>query len=249
MLPALLIGLVLGFFGSVPVAGPVSALVLRRGLEGRVRSGGFVALGAGLAEGLYALLAFWGFAELVEGNPRVAVVSLGATATILFGLGLSFLRAKPSTGETYEGYDSRRKGFLLGFTVAAFNPTLIVVWAAVVTILFDLRLIAFTPRLALPFGIGCCLGIAAWFMMLLRIVQRGRKRFSEEGVKRFMRVMGLFLIGVSIWFGFRVARLVRELPPRDGVATVDSASPHDTARPASAPASAAPIPTTSSSAQ
>ena len=210
MITALVLGFILGFVGSVPVAGPVSALVLRRGLEGRTRSGGFVALGAGLAEGLYALLAFWGFAELVEGNPRVAIGSLGATSLILAGLGVSFLRAKDSKTKEYEGYDSRRKGFILGFTVAAFNPTLIVVWAAVVTILFDLQLLDFTPRLALPFGIGCGFGIAAWFTSLLRIVQRGRKRFSDDGVKRFMRFMGVFLIAVACWFAYRVVVLVQE---------------------------------------
>jgi threonine/homoserine/homoserine lactone efflux protein len=232
-----LLGFVLGFFGSVPVAGPVSALVLRRGLEGRVRSGGFVALGAGLAEGLYALLAFWGFAELVEGNPKVAVGSLAATAAILFALGVSFFSTKTKTGETYKGYDSRRKGFLLGFTVAVFNPTLIVVWAAVVTILFDLQLIEFTPRLAIPFGIGCCLGIAAWFILLLRIVQHGRKRFSEAGMKRFMRAMGVFLIGLSLWFGYRVVRLLRH--PKTAHAAAASASATSVPAP--------PVPTTAPS--
>ena len=45
MLLAALIGLALGFFGSVPVAGPIAALVVSRGVQSRFRSGVFIALG------------------------------------------------------------------------------------------------------------------------------------------------------------------------------------------------------------
>jgi threonine/homoserine/homoserine lactone efflux protein len=44
------LGFAFGFVGSIPVAGPIAALVLSRGLEGRARSALSLAAGAALAE-------------------------------------------------------------------------------------------------------------------------------------------------------------------------------------------------------
>ena len=51
---AALLGFAFGWVGSIPVAGPVSALVVARGLEGRFSSGVWIAIGGGLVEALYA---------------------------------------------------------------------------------------------------------------------------------------------------------------------------------------------------
>ena len=49
MLTAALIGFCFGFFGSIPVAGPIAALVLKRGLTGRFRSAALVGAGGAIA--------------------------------------------------------------------------------------------------------------------------------------------------------------------------------------------------------
>ena len=50
MLIAALSGLVAAFIASMPVAGPVAALIVRHALEGRARSGVALGCGTGLAE-------------------------------------------------------------------------------------------------------------------------------------------------------------------------------------------------------
>jgi hypothetical protein len=54
-----LLGLAFGFVGSIPVAGPISALVLYRGLDRRYKAATFIGVGGAVAEGAYAFLSFF----------------------------------------------------------------------------------------------------------------------------------------------------------------------------------------------
>jgi len=50
--------------GSMPIAGPVSATIIKMSIENRFESGKAVALGAGISEMLYAGIAFVGFGTM-----------------------------------------------------------------------------------------------------------------------------------------------------------------------------------------
>ncbi|MCC6624259.1 MAG: LysE family transporter [Deltaproteobacteria bacterium] len=97
MLLAALVGFVAAFIASMPVAGPVAALIVRHALEGRTRSAVMIALGTGLAEGLYALLALWGFATVLDDAPAIIPISKAVAAVILIALGIVFARFVPTT--------------------------------------------------------------------------------------------------------------------------------------------------------
>lgn len=97
MLIAALTGLGSAFIASMPVAGPVAALVVRHALEGRPRSALMLGLGTGLAEGLYAFLALWGFTTFLSDYPIVIPISKVVAALILVGLGIWFTRFVPHT--------------------------------------------------------------------------------------------------------------------------------------------------------
>jgi threonine/homoserine/homoserine lactone efflux protein len=198
---AALLGFGFGFVGSIPIAGPVAALVFSRGLEDRTRSALYLGAGAALAEGGYAYLAFWGFAELLTRHAWIEPASRIAAAAMLTGLGAHFVRrprvvarvaAAPRAGNS--------RSFLLGLTIAAFNPALIAIWAAAVTALYSLDLLDFDPRAALPFSIGACSGIAAWFATLLGLIERFRTRISREALHRVRRGMGVMLIVLGLGF-------------------------------------------------
>lgn len=97
LLIAALVGLVAAFIASMPVAGPVAALVVRHALEGRPRSALALGLGTGLAEGIYAFLALWGFSTFLSDYPIVIPISKVVAAVILIGLGIWFTRFVPHT--------------------------------------------------------------------------------------------------------------------------------------------------------
>jgi len=201
MLIAALIGFAFGFFGSVPVAGPISALVVSRGVHNRYRSGAFIALGGGIAEAVYAFLAFWGFSTYLARYPLVVPISHALAGVILTALGISFLRYRlqersARDTETEAAWPS----FLLGFTITALNPTLIATWTAVVTTLFSMEVIVMTSSQSIPFAFGACAGIAGWFWLLLWLIRRNKSRLSRRGLERVVRAIGALLIWLAAYF-------------------------------------------------
>jgi threonine/homoserine/homoserine lactone efflux protein len=208
VLTALLLGFAAGWLASIPVAGPISALVVARGIEGRFRAGAFIALGGGLVEALYAFLAFWGFSTFLADYPIIEPISQAGGAVVLLVLGVAFLRKRVSKPQISRSTgDSAWGSFALGAWICAINPTLIATWSAFVTTvhgsgLVDLR----EGATALPFAVGCAAGISGWFLTLLSGIRRHRNRFREETLGRVVQGIGIVLLLTSAWFVYKLAR-------------------------------------------
>jgi threonine/homoserine/homoserine lactone efflux protein len=206
MLIAALVGFLVGWIGSVPVAGPISALVVTRGIQGRFRAGVFIAVGSAVTEALYAFLAFWGFSNFLTSYPIVVPISRLFAAVILLTLGIVLLRQPPHRAAAEPPpQDSALGSLLVGASICALNPTLIATWTAVVTTLYSSELVAVTSSQALPFAAGAMSGIVGWFVVLLWIIHRYKQRFSLAALDRVVRGIGVFLIMVAAWFGWRFA--------------------------------------------
>jgi len=206
MVLSLLIGFAFGYFGSMPVAGPISLLVLHLGLEGAARQGIFVAMGGALAEGGYALLAFWGLTAFLNRYPAVLPASRVVGAALLLALGLVLLLRGPGEPATEELPAPRRgskRSFVAGFLITAVNPTLVVTWTAALGALHGTGLLTLDQSRALPFAGAVILGIVAWFATLLWLVLRFRARWSEAALTRFKKAMGAALVGVGGWMAVR----------------------------------------------
>ena len=89
MLTALTVGFLLGFVGSIPVAGPIAALVFARGAEGRFLSGVRIAVGGACGEALYVLAVFYGFSEYLTRYDWILPVSRAAGGTETLGVAQS----------------------------------------------------------------------------------------------------------------------------------------------------------------
>src|SRR5208282_1597048 len=85
-----LVAFVFAFVGSLPLAGPIALLVVSNAASGRTKEALRIALGAAVAEGIYAFLAFWGFATFLARHALVLPISHGVTAVILCALGARF---------------------------------------------------------------------------------------------------------------------------------------------------------------
>ncbi len=214
MLTAALIGFLLGFLGSIPVAGPIAALVVARAFQGRFRAGLFISLGAGLAEAAYACLAFFGFSAVVKRYPAVLPLCQGAGAVILAVLGVLLIRRPPvgdvSPGDAPPPRDRFSGGFLLGFSITALNPTFLATWSAAVATLFATGWVDRSPGLAVPFALGVCGGIVAWFGLLLTLLRRARHRFRPALLNRGVQLIGVGLLGLALWLGYQLATWVHQ---------------------------------------
>lgn len=200
MIVAILIGFLFGFIGSMPPAGPIAILVLARSVEGRFRNAISLAVGASLAESAYAFLAFWGYSALLKRYPVILPISRALAAVVLLGLGIILACRKPLKQNAKAPEDRKTGGFLLGFTISALNPTFLVTWTAATATLFSTGLVKNTPTLSVPFSLSACLGMSLWFALVVKLVQHYRERFRQETLHQVVRIFGVALFGLGLWF-------------------------------------------------
>jgi threonine/homoserine/homoserine lactone efflux protein len=206
MLLTLLIGFAFGYIGSMPVAGPISVLVLHLSLAHNPRHALYVAVGGAVAESLYALLAFWGLSAVVARYPMVLPAAKVVGAVLLLGLGLAMLLRRPAQAPPRPSPDQQRgtkRSFALGFLITAVNPTLIITWTAAVAALNATGLLDMRRAEALPFAASVCAGIILWFLTLLSLAKKWRTRVSAASLGRFMKSMGAGLVTLGGWMVVR----------------------------------------------
>ncbi|HMJ53986.1 MAG TPA: LysE family transporter [Polyangiaceae bacterium] len=197
---ALLVGLVLGFFGSIPVAGPASILVLKNALEKGHRQGFDIAIGAAVGEAFYAFIAFWGLTTVLESFPVLVPISKIVGAVLVIVLGIYLVVRRPNTSDVQAAKLADRQGrrWLRGFLSAFFNPTLLATWTTIVTGLHAASLVEPSPRGAIPFSLGVGIGILGWFAFLVQVVvRRFRDRLEPAKIQRVIRGFGWAMIGVG----------------------------------------------------
>jgi threonine/homoserine/homoserine lactone efflux protein len=208
MLAAAIVGVVLGFIGSMPVAGPIALLVLGRGLENRSRNGLALALGAAIAESVYAYLAFWGFGAVLARYAWIEQVARFGAAVALVALGVHFYRRRKQaaavTAPAANG--GNKRNFVLGFVITLLNPTLIATWTFTVTTVYSLGLLTFEAYKALPFSLGAFSGIVGWFATLLYLLKRFRTIVTTASLQRALNLVGIVLIVVGLCIGVAATR-------------------------------------------
>lgn len=198
MINALGIGFVLGFVGSMPIAGAVSIFVFQRGLAGRVRDGLILSAGAAVAEALWCGVARFGADQILTRWPAVGPIAEVVGGIILIALGIYFLRLKnrvPDTSENTAEVSPARE-FGLGFALVAGNVAIPLNWLALITIVFSL---GFDPFTGPPgsFALAVAAGIMAWFTILILSLNHFRTRFSPTSLSRIMQAMGVLLIATG----------------------------------------------------
>jgi threonine/homoserine/homoserine lactone efflux protein len=200
MLLALLSGLGLGFAGSIPVAGPTSVIVVESALENRPRQGLTVAIGAAVAEGLYAGMTFWGLATILTSYPLLRPISRFVASALLCAVGAYLLLRRAKRTRRSDPGNAKRRGHQLvfGFTITALNPTLLVTWAVAAAALHAALPSSFTAWDAFPFALGVAFGITGWFWLLLRLACRFRKSVGPAAMNRVLRATGAVLVAAGV---------------------------------------------------
>ena len=200
MVVVLLIGFTLGFFGSVPLAGPIAVLVFAYGLEGRFRTGIFLSLGAALAESIYAYAAFWGVGTLLGRYPSIVLASHAVIGTLLIGVGIVLTRRELSAGLEKTSKPRHARALALGFAISIFNPTLLVTWSAATAALYGTGFMSEGAGASIPFAIGVIGGIVGWFSLLLLLIRRYSGSFTRNFLDRAVNATGVVLMLIGGWF-------------------------------------------------
>lgn len=199
---ASLAGFLMGFIGSMPVAGPTSLVVLHRGMLARYRDGWAVGLGGGLVEGVYCAIAVYGLSTLRGHFTIFTPLARAASILLLLAVGMYFIfgpQENPhKTAMTESSVTNWGHQFLIGLSIAALNPTLILTWSASVATIFPIINLALNGHQGIRFAAGVVIGIITWFTILLALLRRFRSHFPFSLHHKVIKSIGLFLVVISI---------------------------------------------------
>ncbi|WP_437899189.1 hypothetical protein [Sorangium sp. So ce124] len=106
---ALVVGLLLGYFGSIPAAGPLAVLLVAAALAGQPRRVLLPAIGGALAEGLSALAAARGLGWVLEAHPAIDRTLRTGGAALVVAMGLALALAPRRAGRTRRPRRDRRR--------------------------------------------------------------------------------------------------------------------------------------------
>jgi len=218
LLPPLL-GFVLGFVGSIPIAGPVSATIIKMSIENRLETQYlYIALGAGFMESCYAGSAFWGFGSLSAFIRAYEMVFRALGSIVLMVIGLSFMCSRTNqqavaSTENPEGTDlemgpliggessnrvveretlRRRTSLMYGMGLTAVNPMLLATYTAALTTIYHYikdHMIFDGPH-ALLFAIGVCSGVNAELHILICLLRRYKHRLRGKMLTYGIQALG-----------------------------------------------------------
>jgi len=136
-----LLGLFAGFFFSMPVAGPISIVVVSNALKGNLRFCLRTALGASIAEMFYVFAAISGISVLYTNFKFVIpYVIIGGSLFLIF-VAYKVTQTKMEIDNVDDGKVKRKPkdsgGFRTGFILNATNPSLFINWLAASFMLFS----------------------------------------------------------------------------------------------------------------
>ncbi len=123
------IGFIAGFLLSVPVAGPIAALIVSSSLHGRLRFANRVAAGSSFVEFFYVFLAMFGVTYLMKFyRPFIPYLFIAGGALILIVAIKIYKTGFYISDSSKEDDDEQKGGFRTGVGINATNPTLFFGW-------------------------------------------------------------------------------------------------------------------------
>jgi len=124
-------GLLAGFIFSMPIAGPISILIVTNALKGRFRYCNLISFGASLADFAYVFVAVYGLTKLYTLYQPVIPYIFIIGSLFFFYLAYKIIKTKidiehlEDKSHLAEKIESRDKGaFYTGFMINLLNPTL-----------------------------------------------------------------------------------------------------------------------------
>ncbi len=219
MILALIIGLVVGFFMSIP-PGPISVAVIKNALDGHKRTGILIGIGAATMDTLYTLVAIFASSALVEtlrdailNSPRFLLGFQLAAVVTLVVLGVRYLRPKAQDVEKSTEKEMQQEArakklgysspYLVGVMISIANlatPTFFPGLIALASYVHTAGLVDNSIIECAAYAIGFGGGASLWFFTLLKALYKWREKLGANFISLIFRFAGwsFFLFAVVL---------------------------------------------------
>lgn len=193
---AWLLGFALGFFGSIPAAGPLAVAIAAAALAGDRGRARRLALGGAAAECVWAAIALYGVSWAPLGALRDGpwLRALGGGVVALLGVALLRAPERPRSEATAPAARASHVG--VGFALVATSPTFLVAWSGSAVLVASLPSTLREPIWAIV--VGAYVGVVAWFAILASALGRASARLRPERLRLVVRALGGVLVGLGL---------------------------------------------------
>lgn len=226
MLISLLVGTIIGLISALP-PGPVGVSAIKLSLSNGQKSGTQLALGTGLMDFFYCLIAISATSAVIKainsisGEYPFLILGFQLIVVVAFvALGIINLKTKVlensfdnKENKTYFLDKFKSKGpFLLGIAVATANmanPTFLpsLAWVTMNVHTYELILNNLLSNLLFAFGFG--LGNFLWLYILVRIIVRYKASLSSKMVLRLRQFAGVTFLSFGTILGVRLISITK----------------------------------------
>jgi threonine/homoserine/homoserine lactone efflux protein len=203
---ALMVGLIIGFLMCIPV-GPINVWVVNTLVKHNFRSAFSIALGGSTMDFVYFMVILSGL-SLFHFSPSTVLTLKVVGVLFLFAFGMKELLVKKQNftlSDAEEKKTPKATGFFfLGVLIYSSNPTLIATMSGLAAVIKSWKLFSYTFFNYFALSLGLALGSAAWFYVLLKIVNKYQNKIPEKFFINFSRACGALIVLFSLYMAFNV---------------------------------------------
>lgn len=223
MIIAAMMGLVIGYVLAIP-PGPISFAAIRTALRQGWMPAVKLAVGAGLFDILYCLLAMLAtsavssmIVSVSRLYPGVSLCSQLMIVGAMITFGIMQFRSRDTRSPDHPVDDVPQAGWLarirthgpffvgVGFAIANLaNPTFVPALAALATFMQQSGAYESTIVNAVSFSVAFGFGQALWLLTLVRLLLRHRERLTPTFVQRLQQASGIVLIMFGTVYALRI---------------------------------------------
>jgi len=197
---------VIAFFLCIPI-GPVNIEIFHVSLKRHYPQAVSIAIGAGIGDALWAILAFLGISPFLKSKTTEGIFFL-MTAVITFVLGYIAINDSKKIKKREEEFTKRIKigkriSFLKGFLMVVINPLGIVSWMIILSFLRKLGVyIPSKINYEIFFFIVVTMGSTTYFLFLVFLTNKFKNFFNPSRSSNVIKYLGYILMVFSLYFIF-----------------------------------------------
>ena len=197
----ILSGILLGLSITAPI-GPTNIEVIRRGLKEGWKSSVSFCLGVMVALMIYLLLVVFGLSFLTKSELFNQILMFFGVI-VLFYLSYSAIKDFFNKKElNLFGEVNSKKHFVPGIILTISNPAVLLLWTGIMGAKLSSGDRSFADGITLCVGI--LIGVTIFFIVLIVLIQGGRKYINNKNFKYMSLIAGLILLYFGLNFGYKL---------------------------------------------